>query len=194
MRIAARTACCAAILLAGCGSGDGGNVSANRAATTPAAELAEEGPANTAAPANATAPAAAPVPVLGSRGLGPGLVFGTARAEAVAAATAAFGAPSGSEHNEECGEGPMDFVSFGGLQLGFQEGRLAGWSMSGAQPPLRTARGIGIGSLRSDLGSVAVDEQSSLGPEFEIEGVGGILDESGARVEALWAGLPCQFR
>lgn len=190
----ARAACCAAILLAAAGCDRGsGNGSANRTAAAPAAHPAEEEPAENA-PASAMTPAAAPVPVLGGRGLEPGLAFGMARAEAVAAATAAFGAPSGSGHNDECGEGPMDFVSFGGLQLGFQEGRLAGWSMSGARPALRTARGIGIGSLRSALGGVSVDEQSSLGPEFEIEGVGGILDESGARVEALWAGLACQFR
>lgn len=193
----ARAASYAAILLtaAGC-DGGGGNGAANRsaAAPAPAADSAGEGPANDAAPAAVATPAAAPVHVLGSGGLEPGLAFGMARAEAVAAATAAFGAPSGTAHNDECGEGPMDFVSYGGLQLGFQEGRLAGWSMRGARPPLRTARGIGVGSLRSALGGAAVDEGSSLGPEFEIDGVGGILDESGARVEALWAGLPCQFR
>jgi hypothetical protein len=190
----ARAACCVVILLAAAGcDGGSGNGPANRRAAAPAGNSAAEEPADDS-PANVTTPAAAPVPVLGSRGLGPGLAFGMARAEAVAAATAAFGAPSGSGHNEECGEGPMDFVSFDGLQLGFQEGRLAGWSMSGGRPPLRTARGIGIGSLRSALGGVAVDEESSLGPEFDIDGVGGILDESGARVVALWAGLPCQFR
>jgi hypothetical protein len=88
----------------------------------------------------------------------------------------------------------MDFVSFRGLQLGFQEGRLVGWSLSEAQPALRSARGLAIGAPRSALGGAEVDEESSLGPEFEVDGVGGILDQHGARIEALWAGMTCQFR
>ncbi|MEA3016321.1 MAG: hypothetical protein QOI38_1043 [Sphingomonadales bacterium] len=194
MRKAASASCAALLLLtAACGRDE--NAPANKAAAAePAAKGVAEPAANAAVPADAAAPAATPSFALAGRGLGPGLAFGTTRDEAVAAATAAFGAPTRSEHNDECGEGPMDFVSFRGLQLGFQDGRLAGWSLSEAQPVLRTARGVGIGSPRSALGAAEIDEESSLGPEFEIDGVGGILDRSGARVEALWAGLPCQFR
>jgi hypothetical protein len=193
MRRAATASCAILLLLSACGSEE--KAPANKAAAAePAANAVAEPASNAAAPANVAAPAAAAGYVLAGRGLEPGLAFGMARDEAVAAATAAFGAPTRTEHNDECGEGRMDFVSFGGLQLGFQEGRLAGWSLSGAQPALRTARGVGIGSSRSALGGAEIDEESSLGPEFEIDGVGGILDQSGARVEALWAGLPCQFR
>ena len=88
----------------------------------------------------------------------------------------------------------MDFVSFDGLQLGFHEGRFVGWSMSEARPALRTAAGLAVGSPRSAVGSAPIDATSSLGPEFEVGGVGGILDREGRRVEALWAGLTCQFR
>lgn len=88
----------------------------------------------------------------------------------------------------------MDFVSFGGLQLGFQDGKLAGWSLSGTEPALRTKSGLTIGSPRSALGGLALDEESTLGPEFDADGVGGLLDENGTKVIALWAGLPCQFR
>jgi hypothetical protein len=88
----------------------------------------------------------------------------------------------------------MDFVTFRGLQLGFQNGRLVGWSLGEAQPALRTARGLSIGAPRSALGGAEVDEDSSLGPEFEVDGVGGILDAHGTRIEALWAGMTCQFR
>jgi hypothetical protein len=41
---------------------------------------------------------------------------------------------------------------------------------------------------------VDIDEGSSLGPEFDADGVGGVLDENGAKVVALWAGDTCQFR
>ena len=90
-------------------------------------------------------------------------------------------------------EQATEFVAFHDLQLGFQEGKLAGWSLSGNTPALQTAGGITIGTPRKALGKVEVDEQSSLGPEFAIDEVGGILGEDG-KVEALWAGYPCQFR
>ena len=190
MRKAAAAFCAALLGAAACGSED---KAPENAAAAPAANVAAETPSSASASANAASPAARRY-VLTGRGLEPGLTFGITRERAVAAATAAFGPPTRSGHNDECGEGPMDLVSFDGLQLGFQEGRLAGWSLSEAQPRLRTAGGIGIGSPRSALGGAEVDEGSSLGPEFAVDEVGGILDRSGARVEALWAGLPCQFR
>ncbi|HEX8654266.1 MAG TPA: hypothetical protein VF693_03470 [Allosphingosinicella sp.] len=193
MRRAAAAPCALLLLIAACGREESAPPN-KAAAAAPAANAVAEPASNAAAAANVPAPAATPSYVLAGRGLEPGLAFGMTRERAVAAATAAFGPPTAREHNDECGEGPMDFVSFGGLQLGFQEGRLAGWSLSQARPPLRTARGVGIGSPRSALGNAEIDEESSLGPEFAIDGVGGILDQSGARVEALWAGLPCQFR
>ncbi len=142
----------------------------------------------------ANAAPAAPTPTLAGNGLEPGLAFGTPRAQAVEAARAAFGTPTGREHNEECGEGPMDFISFRGLQLGFREGRLTGWSLSGADPALRSARGLAIGAPRSVLGDADIDRESTLGPEFFVDEIGGLLDETGSRIEALWAGDACQFR
>src|SRR5688572_21366561 len=105
-----------------------------------------EPPANAAAPA-ANESAEAPLPrvpayTLAGNGVAPGLTFGTPRARVVEAARAAFGTPTGQEHNDECGEGPMDFVRFGGLHLGFQEGRLVGWALDVAQPGLGTAGGV----------------------------------------------------
>jgi hypothetical protein len=135
----------------------------------------------------------APAYTLAGNGLSPGLTFGMAQAEAIAAATKAFGAPGKPEHNDECGEGPMDFVSFHDLQLGFQEGKLAGWTLSGTTPALKTAGGITFGTPRKSLGKIEIDEQSSLGPEFSVDDVGGVLGE-GDKVVSLWAGQPCQFR
>lgn len=88
----------------------------------------------------------------------------------------------------------MDFVSFGGLQLAFQDGKLAGWSLSGTVPALRTKSGLTVGSPRRALGAIEIDEESSLGPEFEADGIGGVLDEEGEKIVALWAGYTCQFR
>jgi hypothetical protein len=149
-----------------------------------------ESPAPPSAPAT---PAGLPTYVLTGNGLEPGLAFGTDQAEAIAAASAAFGAPTPLTHNDECGEGPMDFVSFGDLQLGFQEGKLAGWSLDGASPALRTAGGLAIGLPRSAIGSAEVVD-SSLGKEFYVGEVGGLLGETGKTIAALWAGYPCQFR
>jgi hypothetical protein len=183
-----------AMLIGGCAreAPVAANNSANAAAT---AAPTAAGPANAA---NAVAPVPAATPrtyTLAGNGIDPGIRFGMAEPEALAAARAAFGEPTGRrEHNDECGEGPMDFVAFHGLQLGFQQGRLVGWSLSGRSPPLRTAGGLAVGAPRSALGSAEIDRESTLGPEFNVAEVGGILDASGTRIEALWAGLVCQFR
>jgi hypothetical protein len=183
----------AGMLLAACG----GEADPAPDVAGPAAPPGDRGAAPAQAEAaNESAPqgSAAIVHILAGEGLEPGIAFGMARAEAVAAARAAFGTPTHTGRNDECGEGPMDFVSFGDLQLAFQDDRLAGWSLSGASPPLRTAGGLTVGSPRDALGEAEIDEESTLGPEFEVDGVGGILDRQGRAVEALWAGYTCQFR
>jgi hypothetical protein len=178
------------LILAGC-DGRGASGPDNQAAAA-ANQVSASAEAEGAAPA--PAPAAERLYLLAADGIEPGIRFGMKQGDAVAAATAAFGPGGKAEHNDECGEGPMDFVSFGGLQLGFQDGKLAGWSLGGTEPALRTKGGVTIGSPRSALGGLALDEESTLGPEFDADGVGGILDENGAKVVALWAGYPCQFR
>ena len=184
----------ALIFLVGCGGAD--DSGSNTMGQTPvdnravASAVPAPGEEETARPA----PAEARAYTLAANGIEPGIAFGMKQADAVAAATAAFGPAGKTEHNDECGEGPMDFTSFGGLQLAFQEGRLAGWSLSETTPALRTKSGLTIGSPRSALGKLEIDEESSLGPEFDSSGVGGILDEKGEKVLALWAGDTCQFR
>ena len=178
------------LCLAGCGGAET-NASEQASPDRPAA-AAEAKPAK--AESAKAEPAEAIVHMLAADGIEPVLRFGMKQSEALAAAAAAFGEGGKIEHNDECGEGPMDFVSFDGLQLGFQEGKLAGWSLSGEKPALRTRSGLAIGSPRSALGSLEIDEESTLGPEFDENGVGGILDEKGEKVLALWAGYPCQFR
>ena len=195
MTITTRTlALFALISLAGCGDtgAAGSNTEGqNSSERTPAAE-AKAPPA--AAEGAKPAPAVERAYTLDADGIEPGLRFGMKQSDALAAAAAAFGPGGKPEHNDECGEGPMDFTSFGGLQLGFQEGKLVGWSLSETKPALRTKSGLTIGSPRSALGGLEIDEDSSLGPEFDDKGVGGLLDEKGEKVMALWAGYPCQFR
>lgn len=179
------------LILGACGA-EGGSESADAVKTEEAANVSDPLAPDPAPAAGATT--AAPAYTLGANGLEPGLAFGMKQEDAIKAATAAFGPGGKPEHNDECGEGPMDFVSFGGLSLGFQEGKLAGWSLYEAEPALRTKTGLTVGSPRSALGGLEIDEDSSLGPEFDSGGVGGTLDEKGEKVEALWAGQPCQFR
>jgi hypothetical protein len=170
------------------------NGTANAAAPAPATPAPAANAANAAAPAPAS-PTAPRTYTLAGNGIDPGIRFGMAEAEALAAARAAFGEPTGRrEHNDECGEGPMDFVAFHDLHLGFQDGRLVGWSLGGRSPPLRTAGGLAVGAPRSVLGTAEIDRESSLGPEFAVDEVGGILDQDARRIEALWAGSTCQFR
>jgi hypothetical protein len=130
---------------------------------------------------------------LTAKGISPGLDFGMRQAPAVAAAIKAFGAPTGREHNGECGQGPMDLLNFHDLSLEFDSGRLVGWSLSGAKPALRTAGGLAIGAPASVLGGAPIDHDSSLGLEFEVGGVGGLVDDQETRITALWAGSVCQF-
>ena len=178
------------LLLAGCGDGGDAPAAPANAAEAPANATAPAG--NVAAEAHAAQPAA-PTLSLAGNGLLPGLTFGMPRAAAVEAARAAFGAPTGEEHADECGGGPMDLVSFHDLQLVIEDGRFTGWMLGGAQPALRSAGGLAIGAPRSVLGNAEVDEESGLGPEFSVDDVGGILDQTGTRIEALWAGSVCQF-
>ena len=154
------------------------------------------GQGNSGGTTASSSPAASAAPhgyTLTGVGIEPGLHFGIPIEAARAAAGKAFGRPSGESRNEECGEGPMEFVAYQGLQLAFQEGKLVGWSLGGKTPALRTAGGLAIGTPRDELGDLAIDEESSLGPEFSIGEVGGVLGEDD-RVAALWAGLACQFR
>ena len=168
----------ALLVLAGC-DGRSASPANDSAATAPAENTLEQG--------------GALVRTLTGNGLEPGFPFGMAQAEAVAAATAAFGEPSSTARNDECGAGPLDFVSFDALTLAFQEGRFAGWAVDGPHPSLRTAGGLAVGAPRSVLGDTPI-EQTTLGQEFEVGGIGGLLDENDTGVAALWAGLTCHFR
>lgn len=138
------------------------------------------------------------VTVTGADGKVQHLAFGMGHDELMRAI--AFRGPAGETTNQECGAGPVDFASWpDGLNLLFQQGEFAGWSLDERADTIVTASGgVGIGSPRSALaalGTVEVEE-STLGTEFTAGGIGGLLDGpgKGAKVTALWAGLTCMFR
>jgi hypothetical protein len=125
--------------------------------------------------------------------------FGMPKAEIVAAVAAIRGPATGSETNQSCGAGPMEFTKFGPLTLNFQNGLFVGWSLDGppAAQPIEEEYGLGIGTLRDHLsgddGEPARIETSTLGVEFEAEGISGLLgsDAPDAVVTHLWAGTNC---
>jgi hypothetical protein len=159
------------------------------------------GPAAGPAPeAEVVSPAEGTNPVLAGNGLrlaSGDLQFGAARAEAVAALAKAFGKPaSETGTNEDCGGGGLAFAQWeDSFYAWFEEDKFAGWEERGTR---KTASGLGIGSPRADLTALEdlKVEQSTLGTEFEADGLGGLLDSkaSGAKVTALWAGTTCMFR
>lgn len=197
----------APLMIGACQNNQAGN---NLAAAN---NVASAAPANTAA----AAPAPAPAPqsglelrlgggglTAGQPGLHPSNVysFGVPRAEIVAAIAAIRGPATGEDANAECGAGPMQFTRFGTLTLNFQEGRWVGWSLAGppASPPLQTDWDLGIGSPRAELDDGDNDQaevsQTSLGTEFSVSDVHGLLSGNGANatVTNLWAGTDCAFR
>lgn len=139
---------------------------------------------------------------VGMRGLHPGqsYEFGRPQAEIVAMATNVRGRQTGAGRNEECGEGPIDYVDFGNLRVNFQNGRFVGWDTSPGEVPVRDEWGFGIGSPRADLQGendepLRVD-RTTLGIEFSSGGYGGLLSSNrpDATVTDLWAGMICAFR
>ena len=181
----------AALAVAACGqsAAPGNQLAAGGGNTAQPAVPADTNLAAAPAPASP----AAPTETLTAKGIAPGIDFGMPMAKVVAAATKAFGAPTHKEHSDECGQGPMDFVNFHDLSLEFDGGKLVGWSLGGANPALRTARGLAIGAPASVLRGSPIDHDSSLGLEFEVDGVGGLLDDKETKITALWAGSVCQF-
>ncbi|WP_339691106.1 aspartate-semialdehyde dehydrogenase [uncultured Parasphingorhabdus sp.] len=139
-----------------------------------------------------------------AQGEGFDLPYGTKKSEVIAMLER-FGRVDQS-NNEECGAGPMDFVSSSatGLTLNFQEGQLVGWFFDGDGKLARTAQDITVGSTRSDLEAalpIEMQTDSTLGIEFfsgsgENGFIAGFLsDESkNATVESLYSGTNCFFR
>jgi hypothetical protein len=126
--------------------------------------------------------------------------FGQPKDQVIAAVAAIRGRPTAGR-NAECPSGAVDYASFGPLDLHFQDGKFAGWVLDGAaNPPIENEWGVAIGKRRSEIGDGDRDpprfEQTSLGPEFSVEGIGGMLDGNtpNARVTTLFSGVSCFAR
>ncbi|MDO9369744.1 MAG: hypothetical protein Q7T68_14340 [Sphingopyxis sp.] len=184
-----------------------GIVAALAACSSPAGETAaapNDSPARAAAsakPADVPAPATTkPVATLAPNGL---LVadklipFGIPRASAELAITRVQGAQLDKGSSTECSAGTIDYTSYNDdLQLTFQDGQFVGWAINAAESPLRTAKGIGVGSPRQSLDAAYSDvmiEDSSLGLLFSAGDLVGILDQDGIEgiITGIWAGTVC---
>jgi len=177
------------------------------ACSSPASETAEpketasETPsAGTAAPAKTTAALTLAPDGLSIVEAPPGqarlVPFGTPRAVAERMVGSVQGEQLGKGSSAECGAGKIDYTSYeGDLQLTFQQNKFVGWTINGGESPLRTAKGIGVGSTRQQLDAAyKVDvEDSSLGLLFSTGDLVGLLDIDGidGLVTSIWAGTVC---
>jgi hypothetical protein len=183
--------------LAACGSETKDGANANASASSPAVSSASAPAKAPPSPASAKAKL-----MLGGQGLivepsdgaPQPLAFGSLRTATSAGLASALGsAPSKRGTNAECGAGAQDFETWDGqLTAWFQDGKFVGWQSAGN---LASANGWKIGSRRSDIAGIKV-EDSSIGTEFTASGMSGLLESKGAdaKVTELWAGSTCIFR
>lgn len=121
------------------------------------------------------------------------IAFGSPAEQALRVAEAATRALPVRGQSGDCGAGALDFATFPGVRLWFQQDRFVGWTATGRGPT--TMAGVGIGSTRAQVDDVIVApvESTSLGDEFTSGGMSGVYDESGT-VRSLWAGTTCIAR
>jgi hypothetical protein len=124
------------------------------------------------------------------------LPFGTERIKAESAVAIIVGTPVTRGSSSECGAGTVDYSNLrDGLQMTFQDDKFVGWTINIADSPLRTAKGIGVGSIRQELDAAyKIDvEESSLGLLFSTGELVGLLDQDGIEglVTDIWAGTVC---
>jgi hypothetical protein len=191
---------CVAVVLTACSS------PASETAAETKAVLAEASTAPTPPEAPAPAPKAEKSELL----LAPGglsiverpsgkaslIKFGIPRASAELMIGNVQGDQQGKGSSSECGAGTVDYTSYkDDLQLTFQDGKFVGWATNGAKSPLRTAKGIGVGSTRRELDAAykILVEDSSLGLLWSTGDMVGTLDIDGidGLVDNIWAGTVC---
>ncbi|MEM9809257.1 MAG: hypothetical protein AAF959_28730 [Cyanobacteria bacterium P01_D01_bin.56] len=128
--------------------------------------------------------------------------FDTDLATAETAISTSLGTPTDTAQNDECGAGPMTFVTWSnGFTINVIEDKFVGWTVrpNTESANLTTLDGIGLGSTLTEMEEnydVGVIE-SSLGTEFNASNLlFGLLDanESDGIVTDLWSGVACNFR
>jgi len=93
---------------------------------------------------------------------------------------------------EECGAGPMTIARWeGGLSLNFIDEDFRGWVSS--DPTLPIDGGFIPGQARTEMPQVSF-QVTTLGNEFNIGPVSGLLDETESAILLMWSGATCFFR
>ena len=118
------------------------------------------------------------------------------------AISGSLGEPTETAENNECGAGPMRFVTWSnGFTINVMQDQFVGWTVrqDTESEDLTTVDGVGLGSTLTDLEEnydVGVIE-SSLGTEFNASNsLFGLLDanEPDGVITNLWSGVACNFR
>lgn len=117
--------------------------------------------------------------------------FGRAQSSTIESASRLFGAlPDEVVALDECGAGPVVAARWPGVSLNFRGGDFAGWVLGAPGLP---ANGLMVGQSRATLPPVSFSE-TTLGSEFELAGVFGLILPGEREVAQLWAGTTCFFR
>lgn len=185
----------------GANNAGAGNVAANSVATAPAAN-------NAAADDHGEAKDAPRVLLTANGLLADGtdaseIRFAAPQAQTLAAVSRTLGQPQAINEIVSCGGGEAgQAADYGALVLFFQGGTFTGWEQRRASenPYIGTPGGVNVGSRRPDLaaalGGEPSIEKTSLGTEFDREGIYGLLanDRPDAQVDRLWGGNNCAAR
>jgi hypothetical protein len=92
----------------------------------------------------------------------------------------------------ECGAGPMTIARWdNGLSLNFVDADFRGWVSS--DPDLPVDGGFMPGQARVDMPSVSF-QVTSLGNEFNIGPISGLLNDEETAILLMWSGATCFFR
>ncbi len=75
-----------------------------------------------------------------------------------------------------------------GLTMNFVDGDFRGWVLS--EPDLTAAGGLTVGTLPPDVAMT----DTTLGREFEVDGVWALVEDTGPEITTIWSGRTCFFR
>ena len=135
---------------------------------------------------------------IGAKG-GQPLRFGSGRSDVDALASEAYGSPGETSSNPECGAGPMEFSQYGPLQIGYLDGKFAGWFLREGDSVVTSdgiRPGITLEALKDERQVQQLD--TTLDGEFQYTAadygtITGFAGEGGT-ITGLAAGVTCFFR
>lgn len=128
-----------------------------------------------------------------STGLQPGgtdlrIDFGRAQEGVIETVSRLLGSdPTDITTSPDCGDVTAAYWR-SGLTLNFVEGDFRGWVLT--EPGLSAAGGLSVG----DTPPPVTMATTTLGREFEIDGVWALVEETGPEITTIWSGRTCFFR